>query len=203
MGLFRQIGYSPAVATILALLVTECPRRKVIFNGKLWHVATSPRGLPQGACTSPAISNLIARRLDSRLSGIARKLGWTYTRYADDMTFSSKQPSDRIGYLLARIRHIAADEGVVVNESKTRVLRQAARQSVTGVVVNAEPSAPRRTRRRLRAILHNAKKTGLAAQNRKRLPHLAAWLRGTIEFIFIVNPRQGGKLREQLNRGGP
>jgi retron-type reverse transcriptase len=201
IGLFRELGYSPAVATIFALLVTECPRRKVTFNGKLWHVATAARGLPQGACTSPAISNLIARRLDSRLSGIARKLGWTYTRYADDMTFSSKQPSDRIGYLLARIRHTAADEGFAVNESKTRVLRQAARQAVTGVVVNAELSTSRRRRRQLRAILHNAKKTGLAAQNRKRLPHFAAWLRGTIEFISMVNPRQGSKLHEQLNRG--
>lgn len=65
IGLFRQIGYSPAVATVLALLVTECPRRKVLYNGKPWHVATGPRGLPQGACTSPAISNLIARRMDS------------------------------------------------------------------------------------------------------------------------------------------
>jgi hypothetical protein len=57
IGLFRQIGYSPAVATVLGLIVTESPRRKVLFNGKPWHVATGPRGLPQGACTSPSISN--------------------------------------------------------------------------------------------------------------------------------------------------
>jgi retron-type reverse transcriptase len=198
IGLFRQIGYSPAVATILALLATECPRRKVIYNGTRWHVATGPRGLPQGACTSPAISNLISRRMDARLSGIAKKLGWTYTRYADDLSFSS-QSRERIGYLLARIRHITADEGFVVNEKKTRVLKPAARQTVTGVTVNVEPSVSRRKRRELRAILHNAKKTGLAAQNRSRRTHFGSWIRGMIGFVQMVNPRQASKLREQLN----
>lgn len=202
IGLFKHIGYSPAVATILALLVTECPRRQVLYQGKPWHVATGLRGLPQGACTSPAISNLIARRLDSRLSGIASKLGWQYTRYADDLTFSSTQPSDRIGYLLARIRHIAGDEGFTLNEKKTRVLKPAARQTVTGVVVNAEPSTPRRTRRRLRAILHNAKASGLAAQNRSRRPHFSEWVRGMIAFIAMVNRRQAAPLRERLKSLG-
>jgi retron-type reverse transcriptase len=163
---------------VLALLVTECPRRKVLFHGKPWWVATGQRGLPQGACTSPGISNLIARRMDSRLAGISRKLGWSYTRYADDLSFSSKTQSDRIGYLLARVRHITQDEGFSINEKKTRVLKPAARQMVTGVVTNAKPATPRALRRRLRAILHNASKTGLTAQNRKRLPHFAAWLGG-------------------------
>jgi RNA-directed DNA polymerase len=198
IGLFRQIGYAPAAATILALLVTECPRRKVLYNGKPWYVATGPRGLPQGACTSPAISNLIARRLDSRLSGIAKKLGWTYTRYADDLTFSSAESKDRIGYLLARIRHIAGNEGFSVNEKKTRVLKQAARQTVTGVVVNALPSTSRRSRRRLRAIIHNARKTGLTPQNRSRRKDFIGWLRGTLSFVTMVNSRQGIKLRERL-----
>jgi RNA-directed DNA polymerase len=198
IGLFRQIGYSPAAATVLALLVTDSPRRKVLFNGKPWYVATGPRGLPQGACTSPGISNLIARRLDSRLSGICRKLGWAYTRYADDLSFSSKTPSDRIGYLLARIRHIARDEGFDVNEKKTRVLKPGARQMVTGVVTNARPGTPRFLRRRLRAILHNAKKTGLATQNRRQVPHFTAWLGGTIEFVSMVNPAQGQPLKTEF-----
>jgi retron-type reverse transcriptase len=170
----------------------------VIYNGTRWHVATGPRGLPQGACTSPAISNLISRRMDARLSGIAKKLGWTYTRYADDLSFSS-QSRERIGYLLARIRHITADEGFVVNEKKTRVLKPAARQTVTGVTVNVEPSVSRRKRRELRAILHNAKKTGLAAQNRSRRTHFGSWIRGMIGFVQMVNPRQASKLREQLD----
>ena len=200
IGLFKHAGYSPAAATVLALLVTECPRRKVTFNGRTWYVAAGQRALPQGACTSPAISNLVSRRLDARLTGICRKLGWTYTRYADDLTFSSKKPGDKIGYLLARVRHIAQDEGFAVNEAKTRVLKPAARQVVTGVVANVHPSAPRPLRRRLRAILHNAGKTGLAAQNRRHDPKFPAWLEGTIEFVHMVNPAQGQELKDRLAR---
>jgi RNA-directed DNA polymerase len=81
---FRCLGYSPAVATILALLCTECPRREVSYAGRIYHVATGPRGLPQGACTSPALSNLVAMRLDRRMAGLAAKFGINYTRYADD-----------------------------------------------------------------------------------------------------------------------
>lgn len=198
IGLFRQIGYSPATATVLALIVTDCPRLKVLYQGKPWHVATGPRGLPQGACTSPAISNLISRRMDSRLTGIAVKLGWTYTRYADDLSFSCCEKNDRVGYLLARIRHITGDEGFTINEKKTRVLKPAARQVVTGVVVNTQLSTSRRTRRQLRAILHNASKTGLLSQNRSRRKNFVSWITGMIGFVGMVNPRHAIRLREKL-----
>jgi len=198
-GMFRMLGYSPAVATVFALLCTDAPRRKVTYAFKPFFVAAGPRGLPQGACTSPAISNLVARRFDSRLAGIATKLGWTYTRYADDLSFSaSGEPSQRIGYLLARIRHIAQDEGFAVNETKTRVLRQSTRQLVTGVVVNDRTGVPRDEVRRIRAILHRAKTEGLRAQNRERLPHFEAWLGGMIAYIHMVNPKQAAPLRTAL-----
>jgi retron-type reverse transcriptase len=200
IGLFHGIGYSPAVATILALLVTECPRRKVIYNNKAWWVATGKRGLPQGACTSPMISNLIAKRLDSRLFGLCRKMGLVYTRYADDLTVSSSNPTDRIGYLLARIRHIAQDEGFEINEKKTRVLKKASRQCVTGIVVNEKPSTPRRLRRQMRAILHNAKKTSLAEQNRQRRKGFKAYLKGMISYISMVNREQGARLLDRFSR---
>jgi RNA-directed DNA polymerase len=197
LGAFTQLGYSPAAATILALLVTESPRRIVEYAGQRFHVATGPRALPQGACTSPAISNLIARRLDSRLAGIAAKLGWTYTRYADDLSFSASSAAERLpqaGYLLARIRHIAQDEGFAVNEKKTRVLKQSAAMAVTGVIVNQQPGVSRRQRRRLRAVLHNANRHGLASQNRASHPHFESQLRGQIEFVQMVNPDQARPL---------
>ncbi|HSU65537.1 MAG TPA: reverse transcriptase domain-containing protein [Tepidisphaeraceae bacterium] len=198
-GIFHGMGYSPAVATVLALLCTESPRRVVNYAGKLYHVATGPRGLPQGACTSPALSNLVARRLDSRLDGIARKLEWRYSRYADDLTFSaSGEPTQKIGYLLARIRHITQDEGFAVNEKKTRVLRQSAAQNVTGIIVNQRPGVPRETVRRMRAILHRAKTEGLAAQNREKHPHFEMWVRGMIAYIEMVNPKQAEPLRRDL-----
>ncbi|HYO10937.1 MAG TPA: reverse transcriptase family protein [Tepidisphaeraceae bacterium] len=199
-GLFRELGYSPAVATVFALLCTDAPRRKVLYASKPFWVAAGARQLPQGACTSPAISNLVARRLDSRLAGIAVKLGWTYTRYADDLSFSADgEPSQRIGYLLARVRHISQDEGFAVNEAKTRVLRQSTRQLVTGVVVNDRPGVDRATVRRLRAILHRAKSEGLAAQNRERVPHFEAWLDGMIAYIHMVNPQQAEPLRRAFD----
>jgi len=197
-GMFRSIGYSPAVSTILALLCTECPRREMKLNGQLYHVAIGPRALPQGACTSPVISNLISRHLDQRLTGMAKKLGWTYTRYADDITFSFKGSDPAIGYVLARIRHIADDEGFAVNEKKTRVLHNHARQSVTGVVVNDQLGVKRKTVRELRAILHNAKKTGLEAQNRDGIPNFADWLGGMISYVEMVNPKHGASLRRQF-----
>ncbi|MEK6233271.1 MAG: reverse transcriptase family protein, partial [Planctomycetales bacterium] len=200
-GLFKQLGYSPAAATILALLCTDSPRRKAGFDGKTYHVAVGPRRLPQGACASPALSNLISRRLDSRLAGMAKKLGWTYTRYADDLTFSASGEPARLttGYLMARVRHVAQDEGFAVNPDKTRVLRRNASQRVTGIVVNDRLGVPRKLARRIRAILHRAKSEGLEAQNREGLPNFEGWLQGMIAYISMVNPQQAQPLREAFD----
>jgi len=196
---FRRVGYSGAVSTVFALLCTECPRQPVTFNGDRYEVATGPLGLPQGAPTSPALSNLVARKLDKRLAGFAKKVGLNYTRYADDLTFSGPaELSARIGYILAKVRHVAAEEGFTVNEKKTRVMRPSRAMEVTGVVVNAKPSVQREELRRLRAILHRAKTEGLDKQNREERPHFRAWLEGKIAFVSMVNPTAGAKLRAAL-----
>lgn len=194
-SVFRRAGYSPALATILGLLCTECPRRTVVYDGTTYHVATGPRGLPQGACTSPGLSNQVARRLDRRLAGLAAKLGATYTRYADDLTFSGGSALDpKVGYLMARVRHLAGAEGFRVNEAKSRVLRRNAAQMVTGLVVNDRPGVPRDEVRRLRAILHRARLEGLDAQNRAGHPDFHAWLRGKIAYVGMARPEVGGRL---------
>jgi RNA-directed DNA polymerase len=198
-SVFQRLGYSPAVATILALLCTECPRKPVEYAGQLYHVAIGSRGLPQGACTSPGLSNQVARRLDKRLNGLAQKLDLAYTRYADDMTFSGDESSnDRVGYLMARVRHIAQDEGFAVNVKKSRVQRRSAAQCVTGLVVNDRPGVPRATVRRLRAILHRARFEGLDAQNREGRPDFRAWLMGMIAYVGMVRPEVGAKLSKEL-----
>jgi retron-type reverse transcriptase len=194
--LFRRLGYSGAVATLLALLCTECPRKRVVYAGTPYYVATGPRGLPQGACTSPALSNQIARKLDRRLVGLATKLGLTYTRYADDLTFSAGPGfREKVGYLIARVRHVAQDEGFAVNPKKTRVQRPESRQTVTGLVVNAAPAVPRDVVKRVRAILHRAKTEGLAAQNRDGHPNFRGWVEGMIAYIGMAQPDVGRKLR--------
>jgi retron-type reverse transcriptase len=198
-GVFEAIGYSPAVATVLALLCTEAPRARVEMEGRTYWVAAGPRALPQGAPTSPAISNQVARKLDQRLGGLCEKLGWTYTRYADDLTLSaSAGQREKIPWLLARVRHIAEDEGFRMNPKKTRVQRAAGRQEVTGVVVNDKPGVPRDEVRRLRAILHGAKKTGLAAQNREGRPDFEAWLRGKIAYLAMIDKAKGFQLLAEL-----
>jgi retron-type reverse transcriptase len=199
--LFRLLGYSGAVATLLALLCTECPRQKVTYDGKTYFVATGRRGLPQGACTSPATSNQIARRLDRRLTGLCAKLGLAYTRYADDLTFSASSGfNDKVAYLLARVRHIAQEEGFALNPKKTRVKRPNTRQTVTGLVVNDNPGVPRSLLRRLRAILHRARTEGLAAQNRHGEPNFRAWLEGMIAYVAMSRPAVGEKLRLALGK---
>ncbi|MGC3967921.1 MAG: reverse transcriptase family protein [Pirellulales bacterium] len=197
-GIFQQLGYSPAAATVLAPLSTESPRREARYDGEQLWLATGPRALPQGACTSPALSNLAARRFDARLQGLAAKLGWTYTRYADDLTFSaSGDAATKVGYLLARVRHLAEHEGFVVNEKKTRVQCRNTAQSVTGLVVNERVAPPRKLIRRLRAILHRARMQGLASQNRENRPNFQAWLRGMIAYVEMANAEQGRKLRAE------
>jgi RNA-directed DNA polymerase len=198
-SLFQRLGYSGAVATLLALLCTECPRREVRYDGRTYFVATGPRGLPQGACTSPALANQVARRLDRRLAGLAKKLNLVYTRYADDLTLSSAEPmNERIGYLMARVRHIAEDEGFTINEKKSRVLRKNSAQIVTGLVVNDKPTLPRREIRRLRAILHRAAREGLDRQNRAGHPHFVAQLQGKIALLHMIRPELAAKFGAQL-----
>jgi RNA-directed DNA polymerase len=198
-GFFEKLGYSPAVSTLLALLCTECPRRPVEYDGKRYQVAIGERALPQGACTSPAISNQISRTLDKRLLGMSKKHGWVYTRYADDLTFSTtaEKKSD-LPMMLARVRHIVSDEGFALNPKKGRVQRRSTRQCVTGIVVNDKPGLPREDVRKLRAILHQAQKTGLEAQNREKIPHFEAWLRGKLSYLSMVDPIKGKAMLAQL-----
>lgn len=200
-GVFQQLGYSPAAATVLALLCTECPRGRVNYDGRELFVATGPRGLPQGACTSPALSNLVARGLDGRLAGFAKRLGWTYTRYADDLTFSADGVAmGQTGRLMTGLRHIVGEENFTVNEKKTRVQRPKTRQTVTGIVVNKHPNVSRETVRRLRAILHKAKTEGLAAQNRENHPRFEGWVRGMIAYVTMVNPERGRELLAEFEQ---
>jgi RNA-directed DNA polymerase len=159
-GVFRKAGYREQVATLLALICTESPREVVEHEGRVYYVALGPRCLPQGAPTSPALTNTLCLRLDRRLGGLARRLGWRYTRYADDMAFSL--PADHrgdpaLGTLLGASRRIVEAEGFAINPDKTVVARRGGRQKITGLVINGDrpPRVPRAVRRQLRAAIHN------------------------------------------------
>src|SRR5439155_13398728 len=87
-GLLIAYGYSYPVATTLTILMTEAERQPVEVDGTIFHVPVGERHCVQGAPTSPGLCNVIALRLDRRLSGLAKKRGFAFTRYADDLIFS-------------------------------------------------------------------------------------------------------------------
>ena len=197
-GAFRALGYGPSVATVLALLCTEPDAETVVLDGQTWQVSRGPRILPQGAPTSPALTNLLCRRLDRRLSGLAAAMGLRYTRYADDLTFSG--PADLpAGRLLGRVRSIVTDEGFTLHPDKTRIMRAGSHQEVTGIVVNEKPNVDRATLRRFRALLHQIRLDGPAG---KRWGtgggDLWSALYGYASFVRMVNPDRGAPLVEQV-----
>ncbi len=199
-GLLRKAGLVEQTATLCALLATEAPRDVVRFRGKTLYVATGRRALPQGAPTSPMITNAVCLRLDKRLSGLARKLGVVYTRYADDLTFSYRGDPRKAptGILVASARKILAEEGFTLHDKKTAVLKKGMRQKVTGLVVNEAPGrpparVPRAVRRRLRAAIHNRKqgKPGKPGES------LAA-LQGMAAFVYMTDPVAGRRLLDDV-----
>ncbi len=194
-GLLRKAGLSEQVATVLALLSTEPPRDPMVHRGKTVHVASGPRALPQGAPTSPAITNTLCRRMDRRLSGLARKLGMKYTRYADDLTFSWKKSDTEsrapIGVLFRSVNTIVRNEGFRIHHKKTSVMRRGVRQSVTGLVVNHAPGAaaarvPREVVRKLRAAIKN-RELGRPGKGEETL----AQLKGLAAFVYMADPDRG------------
>lgn len=113
-GVFRALGYGEHVATTLALLCSENAADELEVDGERFFVGGKGRDrvLPQGAPTSPMLTNILCRRLDRRLKGLAAKLGFTYTRYADDLTFSAApEGTTQVGQLLRRVHHVLRDEG--------------------------------------------------------------------------------------------
>ena len=198
-GLFIALGYPFAVASALALLCTEYDREEFERDGTRYFISVGPRHLVQGAPTSPALANLVAWRLDRRLGGLAARHGFTFTRYADDLTFSGDNV-EAVHKVRTVAQRIIGDERFAVNAAKTRLARRSARQVVTGLVVNDGIATPRELRRRLRATLHNAEKAGLEAQNRDGRANYRGYLQGLIAFVNAANPRHALWLRASLRR---
>lgn len=203
VGLFASLGYgtgdlrfskddeSRAIAPTLARLCTWTDDEQWFGEG----------ALPQGAPTSPAISNLICRRLDSRLSGLAEAMGGTYTRYADDMTFSFAEEPDRgVGRLRWWVEELCRQEGFAIHPDKFKVRRSSQRQQVTGVVVNDSLRVPRSERRRFRAILSNCRNTSVAEQARGReVGAFGDYLRGFAAYVRMVHPEEGERLLAEVD----
>jgi hypothetical protein len=123
----------------------------------LERLCTLDGALPQGAPTSPRLSNLLNRRLDARLAGFAADNAAVYSRYADDLTFSFQNEETRRVHLAIRFsKSVLEDQGYTLHEKKKlHVRRPHQRQLVSGLVVNEGVRLPRERRRWLRAVEHH------------------------------------------------
>lgn len=186
-GLLIALGYGYPVAATLAALCTEAERQRVELEGEVFHVPIGPRVCVQGAPTSPGLCNAMVKRMDARLTGLAKKLGFTYSRYADDLAFSSDDPG-QVPVLINRATRIIHTEGFTVNGEKTRVMRQGTGQRIAGVTVNSVLGLSRRQRRQLRAEAHHQRTKGAT-------PEQQAALTGRLAWLSMLNPAQAAKLK--------
>jgi RNA-directed DNA polymerase len=193
-ALFRTIGYPRAVALHLSGMTTAITPQHILRTPNLAAPdALSARHLPQGAPTSPALANLCALTLDRRLTGLARSLNATYTRYADDLTFSGDAHIALI--LLRAVPDIIRDTGFRLNPHKTRVMPAHTRQIVTGLNVNQRVNIPRPTYDLLKSTIHHlSHPTDPRRHDRTFLVHLA----GQIAWLEQVHPQHGARLRDAL-----
>ncbi|HBC87078.1 MAG TPA: hypothetical protein DCZ94_09005 [Lentisphaeria bacterium] len=126
------------------------------------NTCTLDGALPTGGPTSPMLSNLAVKGMDVRLAGLAKNYDATYSRYADDLCFSSDNP--KLNEMLPAVKFVIEQCGYTLNDKKTRVMRKGRRQIVTGIVVNRKVNIPRKLRRNIRAGLHNIKMALLNSQ---------------------------------------
>ena len=157
--------------------------------------------LPQGAPTSPVITNIVCQRLDYLLSAVAKRFGLKYSRYADDITFSSMynvyQPESDF---LKEIHRIVTDQNFHIKESKTRLQKDGYRKEVTGLLVNDKVNVQQRYIKQLRMWLYYWEKYGYERASgfflqqyiadkghlKKGKPNMTNVIAGKLDFLKMV-----------------
>jgi retron-type reverse transcriptase len=160
--------------------------------------------LPQGAPTSPIITNIVSQRLDYKIVKLAKEYQCFYTRYADDITFSFYEYGLNLEFL-SKLEEIINSEGFLINQKKSRVQKKSIRQEVTGITVNEKLNLPRSYVRKVRAALHNWEKQGYERANakfatlypqekgflrNKTIPPMESVLSGKILFLGMVRGKE-------------
>jgi len=177
--------------------------------------------LPQGAPTSPIISNIICERLDRRLLGLAKRFNLKYTRYADDITFSSNHNVyQKDSEFIIELNRIITNENFEINPKKTRLQKKGYRQEVTGIVVNSKANVRRKYIKELRTYLFLIEKYKLPKaqeifiqdymkKNTKIQKHfisLHSVLLGKLEYLKSVKGKEDStylKLKDRYNKCFP
>jgi RNA-directed DNA polymerase len=213
-GVFQATPYKldPSVATVLA------------------QICCFDNELPQGAPTSPIVSNMICAKMDSELQQLAKKHRCIYTRYADDITFSTSMPAfpivlatiNSVGQVEvgSELNRIITENGFIINPDKVRLQTKNHRQEVTGLTVNQKPNVRRKYIRQIRAMLYAWEKFGLDdaeaeflgkydRKNRslyKDKPSFKQVVKGKIEFLGMVRGKSDLvylRFRKQLRSLAP
>ncbi len=211
---FNLNGDKEPLAFLLASLCTH----PIEVDGEVKTV------LPQGSPTSPTLTNILCKKLDRRLTGLAKRFGATYTRYADDITFSSPHnvyTDEEFNKELKRI--IEEDQKLTINPKKTRLQKAGYRQEATGLIVNDKVNVRRRYVKEIRMWLYYWEKYGYekAEQIFKRdymadkghvknlNAHLVNVLDGKLEFLKMVKGMEDGTYKglkkrfEKLSKSSP
>jgi len=181
-NIFKLCGYSKKLCVLFA------------------NICTLDKSLPQGSPASPIISNIISYKLDLRLSSLAKKIDSSYTRYADDITFSGTRELPKF---LPLIKQIIENEGFILNNKKQRILYNHNAQIVTGLIVNNKVNVSKKMRTELRQNLYYMQKYGIDEHISKsgfdgRIQFLAH-IKGIINFINMINPKLGNSFYMQYN----
>lgn len=210
---FLKLGYPKLLSFEMARLCTRVtPKRQ----GAKWvntfgehsipdYDCNFVGSLPQGAPTSPALSNLVCIDLDMDLSDLAVSKSSTYSRYADDLCFSLTTGSREDAFALKRdVSKILWKHGFSENSKKTRVVPPGARMVLTGLNVNAEvPTVPKEVRDLVRMHLHYSKKNGIPAHCKERgfrsVVGFKNHLLGLIGYIASVDQRHGAAFYAKFN----
>lgn len=175
---FAAIGYNNFAATILA------------------HLCTVDNQLPQGASTSPALSNIICIQMDKRLAGLCNKRGIRYSRYADDMYFSCDN-KDILKKSFVPIKNIIQSSGFEINEQKTHYQTPSGKKWITGITViqnsyTSELMAPKSIKRKIRAEIHTCIFSGDYA--------MKSHILGEIAYVTYIEKETGRNYREYISK---
>jgi RNA-directed DNA polymerase len=150
--------------------------------------------LPQGAPSSPALTNLMCYTMDVELEKMQTKYACTVTRYADDITVSLDDKT-QITNVINQVHHLMYKHGYKINRSKLKVCSQSTRQKITGIVVNTKLNTPKESWRNLRAAIHQASQTIPSEKTMQQL-------RGKVEWLRSLNPIRGNQFLEKLGQIG-
>jgi hypothetical protein len=189
------------VAKKCNLLANLCtyPYVKKIYvdnNGEKKKQKLIVNALPQGAPTSPALSNIVCFDMDNIMSGIAERNNSMYTRYADDLTFSSSENA-QLNKIIPIIKETLEKYKFTANERKIHVNRRSGRMSVTGLVVNDKVSYGRGRLRIIRAILHNAKMKVI--KDKQLIPFDEMHFRGLAAYINSFDPKKAAVMNQEID----